>query len=95
MPPPVPLVDQSLSCCVQARSTVHISENLRQDLPHRRWTFRTDPDPCLSTMGRGCVIPRRTSIGCHSALKNAIMTDRKTWPPKTIADLKPIIEKYL
>ena len=40
-------------------------------------------------------IPAEPAWPCHSALKNAIMTDRKTWPPKTIADLKPIIEKYL
>jgi len=28
-------------------------------------------------------------------LKNAIMTDRKAWPKKTIAELKPILAKYL
>jgi 5'-methylthioadenosine phosphorylase len=32
---------------------------------------------------------------CHSALKNAIMTDKKFWPKKTVAELKPIIGKYL
>ncbi len=32
---------------------------------------------------------------CHSALENAIMTDRKVWPSKTIKDLKPILGKYL
>jgi 5'-methylthioadenosine phosphorylase len=32
---------------------------------------------------------------CHSALENAIMTDRKVWPAKTVKELKPILEKYL
>ena len=32
---------------------------------------------------------------CHSALENAIMTDRKVWPSKMAKDLKPILEKYL
>ena len=32
---------------------------------------------------------------CHSALENAIMTDRKVWPSKTVKDLKPILGKYL
>jgi 5'-methylthioadenosine phosphorylase len=40
-------------------------------------------------------IPTEPTWPCHSALKNAIMTDRKVWPKKTIADLKPIIAKYL
>ena len=40
-------------------------------------------------------IPAEPSWPCHSALKNAIMTDRKAWPRKTIAELKPIIAKYL
>jgi 5'-methylthioadenosine phosphorylase len=40
-------------------------------------------------------IPVEPNWPCHSALKNAIMTDRKVWPKKTIADLKPIIAKYL
>ena len=29
------------------------------------------------------------------ALKNAIMTDKKFWPPKTVKELRPILEKYL
>ena len=41
------------------------------------------------------LIPAEPTWSCHSALKNAIMTDRKFWPKKTIADLKPIIGKYL
>jgi 5'-methylthioadenosine phosphorylase len=40
-------------------------------------------------------IPAEPAWLCHSALKNAIMTDRKFWPKKTIAELKPIIAKYL
>jgi hypothetical protein len=40
-------------------------------------------------------IPAEPNWPSHSALKNAIMTDRKFWPKKTVADLKPIIEKYL
>jgi 5'-methylthioadenosine phosphorylase len=40
-------------------------------------------------------IPAEPNWPCHSALKNAIMTDRKLWPKKTITDLKPIIAKYL
>ncbi|MCX6894563.1 MAG: S-methyl-5'-thioadenosine phosphorylase [Verrucomicrobia bacterium] len=40
-------------------------------------------------------IPREPNWPCHSALANAIMTDRKVWPRKTIAALKPILAKYL
>jgi 5'-methylthioadenosine phosphorylase len=40
-------------------------------------------------------IPAEPNWPCHSALKNAIMTDRKLWPRKTIAKLKPILAKYL
>ena len=40
-------------------------------------------------------IPAEPNWPCHSALKNAIMTDRKVWPRKTIAALKPILAKYL
>ena len=32
---------------------------------------------------------------CHSALKNAIMTDHKLWPAKTKKALQPILAKYL
>ena len=32
---------------------------------------------------------------CHSALKNAIMTDRKLWPAKPKKALQPILAKYL
>ena len=40
-------------------------------------------------------IPAEPNWPCHSALKNAIMTERKLWPTKTIAELKPILAKYL
>jgi 5'-methylthioadenosine phosphorylase len=40
-------------------------------------------------------IPSEPNWPCHSALQNAIMTDNKLWPRKTVAELKPIIEKYL
>lgn len=40
-------------------------------------------------------IPAEPNWPCHSALQNAIMTDRKFWPKKTIAELQPIITKYL
>jgi 5'-methylthioadenosine phosphorylase len=40
-------------------------------------------------------IPAEPNWPCHDALKNAIMTDRKFWPKKTIAELKPILMKYL
>jgi len=40
-------------------------------------------------------IPTEPNWPCHSALKNAIMTDRKLWPKKTITELKPILAKYL
>jgi 5'-methylthioadenosine phosphorylase len=40
-------------------------------------------------------IPAQPGWPCHDALKNAIMTDRKLWPKKTVAELKPILAKYL
>jgi 5'-methylthioadenosine phosphorylase len=40
-------------------------------------------------------IPAAPTWSCHSALANAIMTDRKVWPKKTIAELKPLLAKYL
>jgi len=40
-------------------------------------------------------IPAEPNWPCHHALKNAIMTDRKAWPAKTIKELKPILAKYL
>jgi len=40
-------------------------------------------------------IPLVPTWPCHSALTNAIMTDKKLWPKKTVAELRPLIEKYL
>jgi hypothetical protein len=40
-------------------------------------------------------IPVEPNWPCHSALANAIMTARAVWPKKTIAELKPILVKYL
>jgi 5'-methylthioadenosine phosphorylase len=40
-------------------------------------------------------IPAQPNWPCHNALKNAIMTDRKCWPRKTIRELKPLLHKYL
>ena len=40
-------------------------------------------------------IPTLANWPCHGALKNAIMTDRKYWPAKTLRELGPILQKYL
>ena len=40
-------------------------------------------------------IPAEPNWKAHSALKNAFLTDKKFWPKKTVADLKPIFGKYL
>jgi 5'-methylthioadenosine phosphorylase len=40
-------------------------------------------------------IPTEPNWPCHSALKNAILTDKKYWPKKTVNELKPILAKYL
>ncbi len=40
-------------------------------------------------------IPVAPTWPCHSALQNAIMTDRQCWPKQTTAALKPILAKYL
>jgi 5'-methylthioadenosine phosphorylase len=40
-------------------------------------------------------IPAEPNWKVHSALKNAFLTDRKFWPKKTVAELKPILAKYL
>ena len=44
---------------------------------------------------RHCQIPAEPDWPCHSALKYAILTDKKFWPKKTVTDLKPILAKYL
>ena len=40
-------------------------------------------------------IPAEPNWPCHSALKSAILTDKKFWPKKTVAELKPILAKYI
>ena len=40
-------------------------------------------------------IPAEPGWPCHSALKNAIITDKKLWPAKTKKELEPILAKYL
>jgi 5'-methylthioadenosine phosphorylase len=40
-------------------------------------------------------IPVEPNWPCHDALRCAIMTDKKLWPKKTIAELKPVLAKYL
>jgi 5'-methylthioadenosine phosphorylase len=40
-------------------------------------------------------IPKEANWPCHDALRNAIMTDKKFWPAKTKAALKPLLQKYL
>ena len=40
-------------------------------------------------------MPTEPTFKSHRALKNAIMTDKKLWPMKTVAELKPILAKYL
>lgn len=39
-------------------------------------------------------IPAEPCWPCHQALKNAIFTEKSLWPPKTKADLKPLLQKY-
>ncbi len=39
-------------------------------------------------------IPTEPSWPCHSALKDAIMTDKKLWPAKTKKELEPILKRY-
>jgi 5'-methylthioadenosine phosphorylase len=40
-------------------------------------------------------IPTEPNWPCHDALRNAIMTDRKCWPARTIRKLRPLLGKYL
>jgi 5'-methylthioadenosine phosphorylase len=40
-------------------------------------------------------IPTEPNFKSHRALKNAIMTDRKLWPVRTVAELRPLLAKYL
>jgi 5'-methylthioadenosine phosphorylase len=38
-------------------------------------------------------IPREPNWPCHSALKNAILTDRKLWPAKTRKELALLLAR--
>ncbi len=40
-------------------------------------------------------LPQECHWPCHRALKNALMTDRKLWPKKTVQELGPILKKYV
>lgn len=40
-------------------------------------------------------IPVEADSKSHRALKNAIMTDKKLWPKKSVTELEPILAKYL
>ncbi|MDO8540050.1 MAG: S-methyl-5'-thioadenosine phosphorylase [Opitutaceae bacterium] len=40
-------------------------------------------------------IPAVANWPCHSALHNAIMTDKKVWPARRKQELAPILRKYL
>ncbi len=40
-------------------------------------------------------IPEKPDWACHSALANAIMTDRKAWPAQTRKELEPVLRKYV
>lgn len=41
------------------------------------------------------LIPAEPNWPAHSALQNAILTDRRVWPAKTKRELAPILAKYL
>jgi len=40
-------------------------------------------------------IPAEPNWKAHSALNHAFLTEKKIWPKKTVAELKPILAKYL
>src|SRR5579864_928218 len=40
------------------------------------------------------LLPKKPGWPCHSALQNAILTDKRLWPATTKKKLKPILEKY-
>ena len=41
------------------------------------------------------LIPAKPDWPCHDALRSAILTGKTLWPKKTIAELKPLLAKYL
>lgn len=61
-----------------------VIENLRRNAAHAREIVkRVVP-----------LIPATPDWPCHSALKNAIMTERRYWPAATLRRLRPIIGRY-
>jgi 5'-methylthioadenosine phosphorylase len=40
-------------------------------------------------------LPAQPDWLCHSALQNAILTERKLWPARTRRELEPLLRKYL
>jgi 5'-methylthioadenosine phosphorylase len=41
------------------------------------------------------LIATEPGCSCHSALKGAIMTDKKLWPPRTRSQLRPLLKNYV
>jgi 5'-methylthioadenosine phosphorylase len=41
------------------------------------------------------LIPKEPGWPCHDALRNAFLTDKKLWPAKRKAALRPILARYL
>ena len=39
-------------------------------------------------------VPQKPGCSCHSALKHAILTHRKHWPPATLSRLRPLLGNY-
>ena len=62
---------------------------------HRRTSIATPTWPKKSSSRAISQIPAEPNWPCHSALKHAILTDKKFWPKKTVTELKPILAKYL
>jgi 5'-methylthioadenosine phosphorylase len=40
-------------------------------------------------------IRREPGCSCHTALQNAILTDRKAWPARTISELRLLLKRHL
>jgi len=65
---------------------------LEQVLDYLRLNAEHAKDIILRTLPQ---IPADTGCSCHSALKSAILTDRRRWPKKTTSSLRPLLQKYL
>jgi 5'-methylthioadenosine phosphorylase len=70
----------------------HDHVTLEMILDHLHYNVGTAKRIILDAIPR---IPEEPGFKSHCALKNAIMTERKMWPKKTVAELKPILGKYL